>query len=559
MNEAIGAKGGRRDRKRTIIITSENKKKLKEFYKKKKQMRLKKLEKEVRTIELASFFIAMPIAIAGTTMETLLNIRDEKKTDYQASKELQTETLHNQGKLELNETSVLIENNQVYDTKKQLPKTIDGKEIKIPQEIEITEAPNFIKTEKPIEKIFPDKKVEIKETITKKKSIAEKKENKVPNQENKVEVKKKSQTKIPLPSIDITTKKVGINKQLERFQEQEIIKKYESKLKDIRQDLKQLIYEYNVLNQQTNDIYESKIAENILYQLSIMIKKMEQLKDKLKTEIKSLENEAYVQYLVDSYIEEFKNKNVVEEIKDSDLYILISEKLEQVETETNKLNNKVDKKKDDLEIDEEKFTSLKESFYDYENFNNQLIALQYEQDAILKDLEEKISNSVTETERVTYNFKMMNKQSKRLLNLLAIPMMIPGNRSAKAMATATAAYLLFMRNLLNPRLEKKRYRIIEVTDYSKEVERGISKIEDATNLIHKTSSKLETVIKNIEKNYKDYIDNVPEYKELLNNLNELLADLKVKEEELEKTKQQQQELLERNNNKVRTLTRTEEV
>lgn len=559
MNEAIGAKGGRRDRKRTIIITSENKKKLKEFYKKKKQMRLKKLEKEVRTIELASFFIAMPIAIAGTTMETLLNIRDEKKTDYQASKELQTETLHNQGKLELNETSVLIENNQVYDTKKQLPKTIDGKEIKIPQEIEITEAPNFIKTEKPIEKIFPDKKVEIKETITKKKSIAEKKENKVPNQENKVEVKKKSQTKIPLPSIDITTKKVGINKQLERFQEQEIIKKYESKLKDIRQDLKQLIYEYNVLNQQTNDIYESKIAEDILYQLSIMIKKMEQLKDKLKTEIKSLENEAYVQYLVDSYIEEFKNKNVVEEIKDSDLYILISEKLEQVETETNKLNNKVDKKKDDLEIDEEKFTSLKESFYDYENFNNQLIALQYEQDAILKDLEEKISNSVTETERVTYNFKMMNKQSKRLLNLLAIPMMIPGNRSAKAMATATAAYLLFMRNLLNPRLEKKRYRIIEVTDYSKEVERGISKIEDATNLIHKTSSKLETVIKNIEKNYKDYIDNVPEYKELLNNLNELLADLKVKEEELEKTKQQQQELLERNNNKVRTLTRTEEV
>lgn len=559
MNEAIGAKGGRRDRKRTIIITSENKKKLKEFYKKKKQMRLKKLEKEVRTIELASFFIAMPIAIAGTTMETLLNIRDEKKTDYQASKELQTETLHNQGKLELNETSVLIENNQVYDTKKQLPKTIDGKEIKIPQEIEITEAPNFIKTEKPIEKIFPDKKVEIKETITKKKSIAEKKENKVPNQENKVEVKKKSQTKIPLPSIDITTKKVGINKQLERFQEQEIIKKYESKLKDIRQDLKQLIYEYNVLNQQTNDIYESKIAEDILYQLSIMIKKMEQLKDKLKTEIKSLENEAYVQYLVDSYIEEFKNKNVVEEIKDSDLYILISEKLEQVETETNKLNNKVDKKKDDLEIDEEKFTSLKESFYDYENFNNQLIALQYEQDAILKDLEEKISNSVTETERVTYNFKMMNKQSKRLLNLLAIPMMIPGNRSAKAMATATAAYLLFMRNLLNPRLEKKRYRIIEVTDYSKEVERGISKIQDATNLIHKTSSKLETVIKNIEKNYKDYIDNVPEYKELLNNLNELLADLKVKEEELEKTKQQQQELLERNNNKVRTLTRTEEV
>ena len=36
MNEALGAKGGRRDRKRTIIITSKNKKKLKEYYQTKK-------------------------------------------------------------------------------------------------------------------------------------------------------------------------------------------------------------------------------------------------------------------------------------------------------------------------------------------------------------------------------------------------------------------------------------------------------------------------------------------------------------------------------------------
>ena len=32
MNETIGVKGGKRDRKRTIIITSENKRKLKEYF-----------------------------------------------------------------------------------------------------------------------------------------------------------------------------------------------------------------------------------------------------------------------------------------------------------------------------------------------------------------------------------------------------------------------------------------------------------------------------------------------------------------------------------------------
>ena len=544
MNEAIGAKGGRRDRKRTIIITSENKKKLQEFNKKKKQMKLKKLEKEVRDIQIASFFVAMPVSIAGSALENLLNLNKENVSERETAKALQTEELHNQEKLELNEAATLIEKSQIQDTKKQYPKTIDGKVI-IPSTITITKAPTTVKTNESDKNIFP----EIKDSPSEE-TIEDKK---------KVEVKEVTQKEIPIPSINIPRKKIGISKELEHYQEQEILKKYETKLKDIRQELKNLVYEYNVLEKETHNLYESKEAENILYQLSIIIKKVEELKRKLKTEIKGLENEPYLDYLIDNYMEEFKNKNLVDEIKDSDLYILISDKIEEAEVQTNKLSTGVNKRKDDLEIDEKKFANLKENYYDFENFNNQLISLQYEQDAILKDLEQKINDSVSITEKVTYNFRMLNKQSKRLLSLLAVPMMIPGNRSAKAMATATAAYLLFMRNLLNPRTKRQHYRIIEVTDYSKEVERGISKIEEATNLISKTSNKLETVIKNIEKNYKEYIDNVPEYKDLLSNLKQILEDFKIKEEELEKTKQQQEELLEKNNHKVRTLNRTEEM
>ena len=71
MNETIGTKGGRRDRKRTIIITSENKKKLKEYYQKKKKLRLEKLEKEVRNLQLASFLVAVPLSIAGNTFDAI--------------------------------------------------------------------------------------------------------------------------------------------------------------------------------------------------------------------------------------------------------------------------------------------------------------------------------------------------------------------------------------------------------------------------------------------------------------------------------------------------------
>ena len=112
---------------------------------------------------------------------------------------------------------------------------------------------------------------------------------------------------------------------------------------------------------------------------------------------------------------------------------------------------------------------------------------------------------------------------------------------------------------MNPRLQQRKYRIISVTDYASEIEGNISKIEDAISIIGKTSLKLEDMIRKIEVDFKDYINVIPECKELLSNLNRLLSELKEKEEELNKTKKQQETLLEKNNQKVKTLQRVEEV
>ena len=233
--------------------------------------------------------------------------------------------------------------------------------------------------------------------------------------------------------------------------------------------------------------------------------------------------------------------------------------LEEVTEKAKQLNEEVEEKKDQLEIDEEKFAELKEKYYDYENFNNQLINFQSEQDYIIKELTSKIEDSVNITEKVTYHMQLMNKQSKKLLKMLAIPMMVPGARSAKAVAAGAIAYMMFARKLMKPRLKERKYRIVEVTDYSKEIEGNITKIEEATTMISKTSSKLEEMISEIEKDFKDYINDLPECRELLENLNKLLDSMKAKEEELQRTKEQQQQLLEQNNQKVKTLPKTEEM
>lgn len=565
MNETIGEKGGRRDRKRTIIITSENKKKLKEYYKKKKKLKLEKLEREVKNLQLASFLVAVPISIAGNIYDAMFHVIDETKEEEKEkglqkelrdkAKGLQVEELHQTEKLELSETSTYIEDYQTNDRKFTdygYPKTIEGKMIvsladnkklnSVKTNIEITLPPQIAKTQV---SLTENNKLGKKEDILNQ-----------TNQESKIEVLEEKQDTIPMPAAGMSFIE---NTVFQKAQDKTLVVKYEEKFKNIREELKELIYEYNVLAQETNDIYTSKEAENILHQLNMVIKKLEELKGKIKVEVADLENENYLIELVDGYIESFKNKKIVDEVKDSALYIMLADKVEELTTKTGSLNTKLEDKKEELELDEEKIETLKDAYYNYDNFNNQLISFQYEQDFMLKELEQRVQESTSITEQVEYRIQLMTKQSKRLLKMLALPMMIPGGRSAKAMATATAAYMYFMKNLMNPRLQQKKYRIISVTDYSREIENNISKVSDAINLIGKTSDKLEEMITKLEKDFKDYIDEIPECKELLSNLNKLLSELKQKEEELVKTKSEQENLLEKNNQKVKTLERVEEV
>lgn len=547
MNETIGVKGGKRDLKRTIIITKNKKKKLQEYYHKKQELNLKKLEKEVKQIQLSSFLVAVPIAIAGNTLETILHLRDDNKTEREEAKGLSIEELHQQNKLELGETAIYIEDYQTNDRKFTdygYPKTIDGKEIVKYRNSKVLD--NITKVPSP---------KEVTATVSLEKNQEEKKLQKQEDSKKRVEVKIVNQTEIPLPKTSIE----NLPDTLLKLTDKKIVSQYAENLKEIKNELKNIIYEFTILENTTSEIYDSKKAEQILDQLSVILQKLEELKEKIKLELTTMEDDVYLTHLVDNYIEDFKNNKTVAGVKDSELYIMLSNKIEEAKTTAKSLNNHILEEKEKLELDEKTFDLLKESYYDFENFNNQLLSFQNEQDYILKDLEQKVKESTTITEQVEYKMKAMSRQSKRLLKMLALPMLIPGSRSAKAVATGTAAYLYFMRNLLSPRLERKKYRIIKVTDYSKDIENNISKIEETTSLLTKTSTKLKDMIEKLEIDFKDYINEIPECKELLSNLNKLLKDLKEKEEELARIKKNQEKVLEENNQKVKTLKQREEV
>lgn len=481
MNETIGSKGGRQDKKRTIIITKAKKKKLQENFQKKKQEKLKKLEKEVKNLQVASLFFDIPISIGGNIIETVLNTRISKNEERKEEKSLEIEELHQADKKEL----------------------FEGLEEK---------------------NIHPVTEVEVKEI---------------------------KQDRIPIKEVEETAPK---DEFLKKEADKKIVSNYENRFKEIKREFKNIIYETTVLEEQSNQVPEKKTAEDLLNQVNTVIEKLEELKEKIKID---LEDNQELTDLIDSYMDEFKNKQEVESIKDSNLYILLAGKVEEAKLQAINLSEKVEIKKDKLELNEEQFNLLKERFNSFENFNNQLIAFQNDQDNLLIDLEEKVKNSVSITEKATYQVKAMNKQSKKLLSLLTLPMLIPGNRSAKVMASSTAAYIYFLKQILSPKYKKKRYRVIEVTNYQKELEENLIRIDNTIDLLLKTSKKIEEMINQIEIEFQNY--EIPEYQELIGNLKKIRKEMQEKEEELKKTKQKQEKLLEENKEKVKTMSKVEEM
>ena len=311
-----------------------------------------------------------------------------------------------------------------------------------------------------------------------------------------------------------------------------------------------LVSEYNVLSKEADNLVLKKDAEELLDKLSSVIDKIETLKQKIKIEDLDKYDGNYIYTLVEGYLKEFKNNNVISEIKDSPLYVMISTKIEELDSKKDELDSKVSKKKDSLAIKEEKFEELMNRYYNIDKLNNELLDFQNDQDRLLKELKEKVANAISVTDKVRVEFEFMNIQNRRLRNMLTLGLMFPGASMAKGMAASTAAYLYFMKNIMKPKAVTKKYKVITVTDYSSEIKSSIYALDDANKLLNKTCNQIDKMIDQIDSEFKDYYDVVPECRTTINDLLRIKSQLREKEYEMEKLKEQQEKVLESNNAKV---------
>ena len=260
----------------------------------------------------------------------------------------------------------------------------------------------------------------------------------------------------------------------------------------------------------------------------------------------------YIYFLIESYFEDFNNKQIVKEIKESPFYIELAEKINDLDSQKNKFKKKVEEKKDQLENKEEQFSQLKNKYLSIDRINSKLIKFQIEQEKFLKDIQEKIANSTSITEKIEYEFHAINRQSKRMLRFMQFQMLLPGPALARVMSASALSHIIFLNNIISPQLTEKKYKVITVKDYSSEIKNSIDEIDSSIDLLGKTEEQIDRIITEINTKYKDYLGVVKECDEMLNNLNRMKSNIKEKEFEMEKMKQKQQKELAKNDAKVLT-------
>lgn len=501
MNETIGGKAGKNDRRRTRIITKSKEEKLKKF---KEQEDLKKLEKEVKKQQLKTVLAVTPIIVTGTVLKTL------------------------SGKNHIESKSPIMFNTSSEENYRNI---------------------SFITTDSHNNII----EVVIKNSNEKVKPVYQNIEKLIENKKKKkeVEVLEITQDEIPL-------QKAYLPDDLEKIKNKEIINQYEERLKETRRELKELVFEYQVISDNINSIYNAEQLQEVLNKLNELIKKLEELQSKILLKGTASYDYSYIEDLAREYISSFNKEELVEEIKDSPLYILISAKIKELEIEKELLNLRLMDKKEDLKIDEGVLNNLKDDYNNFETFNQSLLKFQEEQESIINELREKIANSVTVQEKVQTQVRYLNVRARHVMNLFLIQSLIPGPRSARQMAALTAGYLYFARNTLRPRRITRRYRTYEVTDYTNDIENSIKEIDKSIYLLNRSEKELLNMMNEIETTYKEYLQE-KEIKELLSNLENIYSSLKEKSEDLLKLKEEQEKNLQESKENNKLVKRYEEI
>lgn len=398
----------------------------------------------------------------------------------------------------------------------------------------IRKSPTVIKNHDNEEQNFEEER---KSKIKKKKIVS--------NQEERRTTQEKEDISIKLDFLDELEKTVKIN-----YYEIERIK-----------------YELSVIDDKEKDEETSKEIELLVDRLNKLIAKLEQIKKDLYSNnysdiIKHITSDAVIKELMNEYKTAFNNNDDISQAQLLQIvqireYINLLNEVVDVETKTSKLNDTLNEKKDKFDIRDTEFDKLEGKYNDIVKVNNHIKNFTNDFNYIVSNLEARVKSSYDITKTVEYKSEIVINYAKLLTATLAMSSsrIIPPTRGGNLLKTglligSIASLASFARVRTK---QSKTITKISYIDYESDILKNINSIKNVGLTIDKAMHDLKYIKEEFDKEFSEYKSSIPEFYELMINLNKVEKELKVRKQLTIDFERKLDYTLQKNNTKVKKL------
>lgn len=346
--------------------------------------------------------------------------------------------------------------------------------------------------------------------------------------------------------------------------EKEIFDEINRILKEDYYEIKDLEYQIKVLTQKEEDAVLTDEVEDLKIQLEALLERFDKLREKYEQIEKNknfdsirLLDSNYLTYLLTEYKKEVEDKvimdDLVERLEEAQDYISIMEKVVYIEKEREDLEKSVDEKKEDFSYRDLTYDDLEKSYNDIEKINSEVERFNISMDGILKNVENKIDKMGEVYTKVEQNTRLVVDTNRffRAMIDFANASILPRNTRGNIMRGMLYADAIGnLRATLGIRTTREERQVSNYTDYSKDILKGMSTIDDYVLKMDDAMDDLSDIRKTFKDEIEEYASEIPEFKEMLENMENMEKQLEEQKYLLNKYNNRMKRELERSNAKV---------
>ena len=289
----------------------------------------------------------------------------------------------------------------------------------------------------------------------------------------------------------------------EKIENEALVQVLNEKIYDIEYELRNLAYREWVIRKQVDEVQESKEAQRLVDELEQILIELQKLLEDLD-ENDYLFDQTYLEELGIQLEHKISNREYVGDNRFILYFDQLIARIEKAQDEVESLKKETEEKGEELGFVEEDYDKHLEEYYEQEKIADMVQEMVERQEAIVRDIDEKLANAVTTSERTRYVMDGISRQTKNLMAGLAVGMLVPGIRGISAVALGVTATITGIRHFVNPPYHTEVERTVTVDNYQKIIHKGTLDVSMARALLNDNMKYLEDIMKQCEAEFSTY-------------------------------------------------------